>query len=557
MNDNPKPDSATPVQLIHTALQRLGIALEHTPESRAETRHWLQNDGLDDPNLADLTHLPFVTMDNEDSRDLDQALYIERIKTEGHAERASESKSTGDGAGTDAGTGTGTGEGYRVFYALADASYYIRPGSALFDEALQRGTTYYTPILAAAMLPVELSEGLISLNPDVRRRSLVFDMTTDATGKVTRCHIHRAIIQSRAKLSYEGVQAWLDGHQKPVPPQSYHASLRLLKELGIKLIAASERRGVIRFDRTETSIKLVGSPAQFQATLNTRYDTERYNEQLSLMCNMQGAELLLGLAGVSDVVQAVFRIHEAPLRKNLNRLKDTLDALADAFPDSDQWRWQQEQTLADYVEGLPGDPGNRRRVRAVQRQIMMAQRGSTFTPEPGEHHALKACSYARFSSPMREIVGIFTHKELLEALSGGRFDNDADHALREQIIEAANTSRQRQRQLDKQIEFATLLSLFSAELGNTRAQWHNGTIMGLRADKLYINLDDMALEVKVYRNDLETALSAGYTMDDISARPDTTSAPVWMLGQGVQLRINLYDEARSRFVFDMRDAFNT
>lgn len=529
MNDNPKPDIAEPAQLIHATLQSLGIVLEHSPASLKETRYWLNNDGLDDPALIDLTHLPFVTMDNEDSRDLDQALYIERLNTSDQH------------------------KGYRVLYALADASYYIRPGSALFTEALQRGTTYYTPILAASMLPVELSEGLISLNPDVRRRSVVFDMTTDTNGKVTRCQIQRAIINSRAKLSYGSVQAWLDGQHNQTPAQPYDTSLQLLKELGNKLIDASAERGVIRFDRTETRIKVAGSPPVLQASLNTRYNTERYNEQISLMCNMQGAELLLGLAGVSDVVQAVFRIHEAPLRKNLNRLKKTLDALADTYPDSTLWRWQKNQTLADYVEGLPDDPHNRRRVRAIQRQIMMAQRGSTFTPEPGEHHALKACSYARFSSPMREIVGIFTHKELLEALSGGRFDNDADHELREQVIEAANAARQRQRKLDKQIEFTTLLSVFSTELADTNPQWHSGTIMGMRADKLYINLDDMALEVKVYRNDLESALSVEYTIDDISARPDNTSAPTWMLGQGVQLRINTYDEGRARFVFDLRD----
>ncbi len=120
--------SSQPLKLINDALHSLEIAVEHTQESLEETRQCLQQDGLDDPHLIDLTHLPFVTMDNEDSRDLDQALFIDR-----------------------------DGEGYRVMYALADASHYIRPGSALFDEALERGTTYYTPLLAAAMLPFQKS----------------------------------------------------------------------------------------------------------------------------------------------------------------------------------------------------------------------------------------------------------------------------------------------------------------------------------------------------------------------------------------------------------------
>ena len=126
-----------PHTLIHQALQSLEISLEHSTACIEETNYWLKHDGLDDPQLLDLTHLPFVTIDNENSRDLDQAVHIDR-----------------------------TDQGYRVMYALADAAYYISPGSALFDEALKRGTSYYTPLLSAAMLPPPLSEGLISLNPN-------------------------------------------------------------------------------------------------------------------------------------------------------------------------------------------------------------------------------------------------------------------------------------------------------------------------------------------------------------------------------------------------------
>ncbi|MBX2884294.1 MAG: RNB domain-containing ribonuclease, partial [Granulosicoccus sp.] len=137
--DNEIPD---PDEFITQLLHRLEINTEHSSASMAEVEHLLQNDGLDDPELIDLTHLPFVTIDNPDSRDLDQALLIER-----HAER------------------------YRIRYALADASFYVKPHSALFQEALTRGSSYYTPTVAIPMLPVELSEGLISLNPNVSRRA--------------------------------------------------------------------------------------------------------------------------------------------------------------------------------------------------------------------------------------------------------------------------------------------------------------------------------------------------------------------------------------------------
>ncbi len=513
--------SPSPEQLVADALQALEIATVHSPASMAETAHWLEHPGLDDPSLVDLTALPFVTMDNPDSRDLDQALLIER-----HDSTA-----------------------YRVRYALADAAYYVPPGSALFADALARGTTYYTPILAVPMLPVELSEGLVSLNPQVDRRALVFDMIVNDEAVVTRTSIERARIHSQAKLDYAGVQAWLDSD--PVPQKPYEESLLLLRELGNRLIAAAARRGVVRFDRTETQISVEGEPPRFSAGRRKRYATERYNEQLSLMCNMQGAEIMLALSGVSDAVQAVFRVHEAPLRKQLGKLRDKLARFAERQSDPEAWRWQPGQSLADYVDSLPRTPRHQRQVKSIQRQIMQAQRASSFTPEAGEHHALKAASYARFSSPMREVVGIFTHKELLEAVGGHAYDKDTDTELRDAVIESANHSRQVQRKLEKTIEFAALFSVFSHEMSLPQSPLHQGTIMGLRGDRLYISLDELAVDVKVYREDLEEQFGTSYDMGEIVARPADTQGPEWVLGDGVQLCVRSYDEERKRFRFTL------
>lgn len=511
--------SARPEQIVADALRVLDIQTDHDAACMAETHHWLANPGLDDPSLVDLVNLPFVTIDNSDSRDLDQALLIER-----HGET-----------------------GYRVRYALADAAYYVRPGSALFAAALARGSTYYTPLLAVPMLPTELSEGLISLNPQVERRALVFDMFVDPQAVVTRTSVERAKIRSQAKLDYAGVQTWLDSKVEPHQPHEH--SLLLLRELGSLLMQAAGERGVVRFDRTETRISVQGEPPRFTAARRKRYTTEQYNEQVSLICNMQGAEMMLALAGVTDTVQAVYRVHEAPLRKSLGELRNTLEQFARRQQDPLAWRWQQGQSLADYVEGLPESPENQRRVMAVQRQVMQAQRASSFTPEAGEHHALKVASYARFSSPMREVVGIFTHKELLEALGGHEFENEPDNELRDAVIESANRSRQVQRKLEKAIEFAALFGVFSQELSMTPSPVHNGTIIGIRGDRLYINLDDMAVDVKLYRDDIEEQFTTRYAMDSLAATPDDAHRPAWQLGNAVRLRVRRYDGERKRFQF--------
>jgi len=515
------PSSQNPHTVIEAAFKALEISVEHNRECLEETQYWLNNTGLDDSSLEDWTDLPFVTIDNPDSRDLDQALLIEN-----------------------------EADGYRVRYALADASYYIQPGSALFDDALLRGATYYTPGFAAPMLPVELSEGLISLNPDVDRRSLVFDMHVNSDGSARQTTLVRAKIRSAGKLNYAGVQQWLDSEAES--KLAYEPSLKLLKELGEKLIIAAELRGVVKFDRTETSLKIEGAPPMFTTGVRERYQTERYNEQISLMCNMQGAEMLMVLGGASDVLQAVYRVHDAPLKKNLNTLRNTLDLFARQQNDPSIWEWKNDQALADYLDQLPSDPINKPKVRAVQRQIMQAQRGSSYEAEPSEHHALKAASYARFSSPMREVVGIFTHKEILEALGGSAMNNETDEALRIQVIEAATTSRQKQRQLDKKIKLAALHQNFSEDLEgliDESPTSYTGTIVGIRKDRLYVSLNDNALEIKIYKNNLDENYSTTYQFSAVAAIPAAPEQPRYELGDSIAIAVQRYDSEKSRYHF--------
>ena len=536
---------------ILETLESLELHTAHSDKAMSEADHYLANPGHDDPTLDDLTALPFVTIDNPDSRDLDQALYIEE-----------------------------TTEGYRLRYALADAAYYVRPGSALFDEALQRGATFYTPLLALPMLPSSLSEGLVSLNPNVNRRALVFDIRLNHDASLQQTRVVRALICSQAKLSYGGVQDWLDTHcsfpqldseralmncaQNGPDLSSYNEidtdtmaaevpyrhSLKLLQVLGEKLISNSAQRGVVPFDRSETAISVDATSDQFRAERRHRYMTEQYNEQISLLCNMQGAELLMALQGHSDALQAVYRVHEAPLSKNSKRLRQTLDALIETRQLDDRWRWQENSSLAQYVRNLPDDRASHRLKATIQRLIMQSQRASVFQPEPDIHHALKAAAYARFSSPMREIVGIFTHKELLEALAMEPLEPSSnDEILRTQVISAANRARQIQRQLDKRIKFAVIQSVFSSDLSTENKKTYSATIVGLRKDRLYAAIDGLALDVKVYKDDLEEQFSTHYEINRTQATPVNRENPSWLLGQGIGLSVRRYDPERKRFLF--------
>lgn len=521
---------------IQNILDQFKIEIDHPEDCLKEAAQRCQEPGFNDPTLAQWQDQPFVTIDNPDSRDLDQALLIER--------------------GDFGGESGGDNNGYRVRYALADAAYYVPPGSALFDEAVKRGVTYYTPSLAAPMLPPSLSEGLVSLNPDELRRALVFDISLHENATVTSVRVVRALIVSQAKLSYASVQAFLDAdaneQSHEYQQHDWAESLRLLKMLGEKLIQQALDRDVIPFNRTEASIEL--TETGIKLTQRARVRTEKYNEQISLLCNMQGAEILRGLSQDNDQLQAIFRAHDAPLAGRLSELRQLLSQFTDAAELSDQWRWNKDQSLADYVTSLPDSDKHHGKVLAVERQILVSNQASEYRSEPGRHHALAASSYARFSSPMREIVGIFTHKELLEALqcTASNYAVDTaelpnDNALREKIIAVANQSRQTQKQINKRIEFIALHSVLSADLELDPQPIRDGIIMGFKKDRVYVAVESIATDLKVSATDLEEHYDSSYEFSKLNAYPTEPGAPRWQLGDSVKVQTMGFDAEKNRF----------
>lgn len=511
-----------------------------TDAALAEAEHWMERPGTDDTALVDLTGLPFVTIDNDDSRDLDQALFIDEAQGEA---------------------------AWVVRYALADASYYVRPGSALFAEALSRGTSFYLPRLAVPMLPPSLSEGIVSLNPQVLRRALVMTTSLDAEGRILESTICRARILSRAKLSYHGVQRYFDDPaSSPLAGQAFEPSLRRLREVGEVRIAQARARDVVPYNRVQVEIHVEdGESAEaehvltFTARGEMRNDVERWNEQLSLLCNMEAARILAE-SHEAPHVQAVFRVHPSPSRPALEALARTIGAIVETHGlDPAVWAWRpralfgdEGESLADYIDRLPAD-GPRWRIRqAIERQAMYAGESSTYSVERGPHWGVGAEGYSRLSAPMREVVGIFTHKELLEALGDPQDAPDAarDEQLRLEVVHAGNRARTVQRNIDKAANKLVIDELLRHDLALAVEDrpWRTGTLLGLKGSRLYVEFDDPPIEVKVYPDHLEAQLNGALALGDsrVSAHCDGTA---FALGDALRLRVDRYDEARDRWVF--------
>lgn len=525
--------------VVRELLQESGNSPVYSEAALAEAQAWLEAPGIDDPDLVDLEDIPFVTIDNAGSRDLDQALHVAEEQ-----------------------------DAWLIHYALADAAYYVRPASALWADALVRGTSLYAPDQAIAMLPLSLSEGLVSLNPGVARRALVFVIQVGQDGSILSCHLQRARIQSRLQLTYAGVQAVVDGDADLLSARAPNdaslavepggdedqilASLSALKRVGDALQGAQARRGVTPFDRTESQISISGHPPDFDIQPRARLDSERWNEQLSLACNMQGAALLDALESNDSRLEPVFRVHDAPGRGRLKDLENTLDALSEVLDLQGAWRRnrREQASIASWFSELPGSAP--RLKRAIQRQMLRAQSASRYEGAAGRHHALAADSYARFSSPMREIVGIHTHLVALDAL-GLQPDNAAySTELRDAVIAAAENAKTRQKALDRAILFEVIKDLFDEDLASAKAPWRTGTLLGLDRNKLHIGLDGTALDIKVYREDLETSTGSPWEIDEVSARTDGDHTESFVLGDGLRVQVRGFDTGSKRYQFAVK-----
>ncbi|MBI5510776.1 MAG: RNB domain-containing ribonuclease [Deltaproteobacteria bacterium] len=523
----------TAAAAVHAIAVANGLDPTFPPAVMAEVAAIRRSPGIDDPSLKDLTHLPFVTIDNDGSRDLDQAMYICR--------RA-------DG-------------GYDVSYALADASHFVKPGTALFAEALRRGASYYLPGLSVPMLPRELSEGLISLNEGQDRRALVMKMSLDKEGGVTGATLTRARIRSQKKLTYNGVQRYYDGPVgSPCAGQAYTETLDLLATVGKLRIAAAKERDVIAFQRRDVRVDLEHGETHFSLLDDARNDVEKYNEQISLLCNILGALFLKGDGGKNlglKNVQAIFRGHEAPPAARLGELQGLVNRMVELHHlDPELWGWHRErrESLAAYLDRLHHEAPDLRLVRVIERQAMMCNVGARFGEEPAPHFGIGAEAYARFSSPMREMVGIFTHKEAIELLEGRGHETPVfdDDELRRQIIDAGNRAHKKQSAITRQANLIAIDDLLAmdASIPFAARPLRRGTILGAKAGKIYVQLDEPPIEVKLYPEELASRLGCQLTADASGLAFATVDGKTLAVGQQIDLRTAMYDERADRWLLE-------
>ncbi|WP_380184098.1 ribonuclease R [Kalamiella sp. sgz302252] len=322
---------------------------------------------------VDLRDLPLVTIDGEDARDFDDAVFCERKR----------------------------GGGWRLWVAIADVSYYVRPGTPLDDEAVNRGTSVYFPSQVVPMLPEVLSNGLCSLNPQVDRLCMVCEMTISATGKLTGYKHYEAVMNSWARLTYNKVWSILQGNQEL--REQYQPLVKDLEELHrmyLVLDKAREQRGGISFETEEAKFIFNADRRIERVEQVARNDAHKLIEECMILANIASARFV-----EKNHEPALFRDHDRPTEESIKSFRSVLNELGLTLGGG------AKPHPLDYAE-LLNKISSRPDAEMLQTMLLRSMKQAVYDPENRGHFGLALASYAHFTSPIRRYPDLLLHRAI-------------------------------------------------------------------------------------------------------------------------------------------------
>ena len=363
---------------IETAVRAFGLPHEW-PEKVSKTVAALPKRVLPKQKEGrfDLRELPLVTIDGEDARDFDDAVYCQR-----------------------------TSSGFQLFVAIADVAAYVEKDSALDQEAQLRGNSAYFPSQVIPMLPEELSNGLCSLNPKVDRLSMICEMRVNPEGRVTRSKFYEGVIRSHARLTYEQVAEALAEPDGKVARRLKRLMPHLqdLEAAFDALFSARGARGAIDFESTETRM-IFGEDRKIERIVPVRRNkAHRMIEECMIAANVQAAKFVL-----KKKLPTLYRIHEQPAAEKVTALREFLATRGMSLGGGND-----PETI--HFAKVSAAAASRDDGAAIQMAVLRTLMQARYSPEPEGHFGLALEHYGHFTSPIRRYPDLLLHRALKHAI---------------------------------------------------------------------------------------------------------------------------------------------
>ena len=331
----------------------------------------------------DWRELPLVTIDPPDAKDHDDAV---------HAEPDSSPDNVG---------------GFILTVAIADVAHYVRPGSSLDKEALERGNSVYFPDRVVPMLPERISNDLCSLRPDEDRPALAVRMTIARDGRKLRHSFHRIMMRSHARLSYEQAQRAIDGAPDETTAPLLESVLKPLYAAYAAMKIEREQRGPLDLDLPERKLILNADGSLKGVRWPERLDAHRLIEEFMILANVAAAESL-----EAANARLIYRAHDAPTFEKLRDLSEFLAGIGVKFNKGERIRPAQFNGILGRVKGDPSEA-------LVNEVVLRSQAQAEYTNENYGHFGLNLRRYAHFTSPIRRYADLIVHRALIRALNLG------------------------------------------------------------------------------------------------------------------------------------------
>lgn len=430
-------------------LEKHGIPLEFPENVFRETTKLPQFEaGL----RLDLTDVPLVTIDGDDSKDFDDAVWAKK-----------------------------TINGFNLIVAIADVAFYVREGSELDREAYKRGNSVYLPNVVVPMLPEILSNDLCSLNPNQCRAAVVCMIEIDNEGNLRDFNFKRAVIKSAARLTYKEVQSAIEGNKNEKTAPLYKNVIEPLYEAYLALDKARKKRGALELEIEEVKVKVDKNGMVKSIEPEENLTSNKLIEEFMVAANVAAAKVL-----GKTKLPVMYRIHEAPRAEKLEDIKPLLHNLKMKLPDPTALKPSHFNKIIEKCSINGGALG-------ISNLILRLQSQAKYSPENIGHFGLGLTDYAHFTSPIRRYADLLIHRALIRACKmedGGALSEEAGIKLFEETAEHLCVTERRAVSAERDITARFISAYMQPAIG----QDFEVKVSGMSAAGMFVRISAIGAE---------------------------------------------------------------